>query len=319
MLSRRLTRKGYDAPVAEDGASALERIASGGIDLVLLDVMMPGMSGVECLQKIREDHPKTRLPVIMATAKTESKDVVEALNSGANDYVTKPIDFPILLARVESQLSIRDEAAEAAVAAEAAGAAAAVDLSAGLREGTVVNDSYEILDMVGHGGFAAVYRAKQLSTGQMVALKCLSPDRVARDPSSVEVKRFIQEMKLIGTINHPNVVRLIDSGSISCAGNIVATAGPGWSESPAVPQPGDGRNGVAVADRRPQERGRPHQSYPTVGERPGARRQLRCSVHRHGVSRGRDPRGPPDRARDPRPERSHRYPASGLGRPLGGP
>ncbi len=248
MLSRRLTRKGYDAPVAEDGASALERIAAGGIDLVLLDVMMPGMSGVECLQKIREEHPKTRLPVIMATAKTESKDVVEALNSGANDYVTKPIDFPILLARVESQLSIREEAAKAAEAAEAAGAAAAIDLSAGLREGTVVNESYEIRDMIGHGGFAAVYRAKQLSTGQMVALKCLSPDRVARDPSSVEVKRFIQEMKLIGTINHPNVVRLIDSGSISCAGNIIATAGPGWSESPVVPQPaGEGSLGETVS------------------------------------------------------------------------
>ncbi len=222
MLSRRLRRKGYECPTAPDGQSALSRIAEGDIDLVLLDVMMPGMSGVECLKKIREDHAKTRLPVIMATAKTDSKSVVEALAGGANDYVTKPIDFPVLLARLESQLSIREETAEAA--------RPSIDVSGGIDTGTVIDDRYEILGMVGHGGFAAVYRAKQLSTGQTVAFKCLSAERVVRDPSTVEVRRFVQEMNAIGKIDHPNVVRLIDSGRIRCAPGSVVTAGGGWSE-----------------------------------------------------------------------------------------
>jgi serine/threonine protein kinase/ActR/RegA family two-component response regulator len=223
MLSRRLRRKGYDCETADDGASALEEIAKGEFDLVLLDVMMPGMSGVECLKKIRAGHAKTRLPVIMATAKTDSKSVVEALGEGANDYVTKPIDFPVLLARLESQLSIREETAEVR-------RTSSIDVSGGIDTGTIIDDRYEILGMVGHGGFAAVYRAKQLSTGQTVAFKCLSPERVVRDPSTVEVRRFVQEMNAIGKIDHPNVVRLIDSGRIRCSPGSVVATGAGWSE-----------------------------------------------------------------------------------------
>jgi len=245
MLSRRLKRKGYECPTAVDGQAALDLIAVESIDLVLLDVMMPGMSGVECLKKIRQAHPKTRLPVIMATAKTDSKSVVEALNEGANDYVTKPIDFPVLLARVESQLSIREEAAEAVESARPV-----LDMSGGIDEGTIIDDRYEVLGMVGHGGFAAVYRAKQLSTGQTVAFKCLSADRVIRDPSTIEVQRFIQEMQAIGKIDHPNVVRLIDSGHISVATGSL-TPGVGWSEAPPPSSPPDSQDSLPTVAQTP--------------------------------------------------------------------
>jgi len=69
--------------------------------------MMPGMSGVEMLEKVRETRDSTDLPIIMATAKDTREDIVGALHSGANDYVTKPIDFPVVLARVNAQLAIK--------------------------------------------------------------------------------------------------------------------------------------------------------------------------------------------------------------------
>lgn len=109
VLSRRLKRQGYQVEVAVDGPAALEKIEAGEpeIDLVLLDVMMPGMSGLEVLEKVRETRSRGELPIIMVTAKSESEDVVQALEKGANDYVTKPIDFAIVRARSEAQIALK--------------------------------------------------------------------------------------------------------------------------------------------------------------------------------------------------------------------
>jgi len=107
LLSRRLIKKGHRVQVAEGGARALEMIEDEAFDVVLLDIMMPGMDGMEVLEKIRGHHAPDELPVIMATAKTEREDVVAALKMGANDYVAKPFDFPIVLARVQTQLAVK--------------------------------------------------------------------------------------------------------------------------------------------------------------------------------------------------------------------
>jgi adenylate cyclase len=107
MLSRRLSSRKYAVDVAEDGAKALEKIAASSFDLVLLDVMMPGISGLDVLRTLRKTYSMADLPVIMATAKDQSEDIVEALKLGANDYVTKPLDFPVVLARVQTQLTLK--------------------------------------------------------------------------------------------------------------------------------------------------------------------------------------------------------------------
>jgi sigma-B regulation protein RsbU (phosphoserine phosphatase) len=107
MLSRRLSRQGFAVETAPDGETALGMLEAGRFDLVLLDVMMPGMNGLEVLRAVRRTRPATELPVIMTTAKDASHDVVEALELGASDYVTKPLDFPVVLARVRTQLSLR--------------------------------------------------------------------------------------------------------------------------------------------------------------------------------------------------------------------
>ncbi len=110
MLSRRLVRKGYYVETAVDGYQALEMIQKKRYDLVLLDIMMPGLSGIDVLQELRKSYALTELPIIMATAKNDSATIVQTLQLGANDYVTKPLQFGEVLARVETQLSISKQA-----------------------------------------------------------------------------------------------------------------------------------------------------------------------------------------------------------------
>jgi diguanylate cyclase (GGDEF)-like protein/PAS domain S-box-containing protein len=105
VLSRHLRRQGYLVTVAAGGEEALTLIADGSYDLVLLDVEMPGMSGLEVLTRLRAAHSDSELPVIMVTARTQGPDIVEAFRLGANDYVTKPVDVPVALARIATHVS----------------------------------------------------------------------------------------------------------------------------------------------------------------------------------------------------------------------
>jgi class 3 adenylate cyclase len=107
MLARRLARRGHAVSVADSGEAALEMVARQPFDLVLLDVVMSGLSGLQVLERLRRDTDMGELPVIMATARDRSQDTVAALRLGANDYVTKPLDFPVVQARVETQLRLK--------------------------------------------------------------------------------------------------------------------------------------------------------------------------------------------------------------------
>jgi sigma-B regulation protein RsbU (phosphoserine phosphatase) len=111
-LARRLQRHDYEVVTARSGREAIELLGGRRFDLVLLDIMMPGMNGLEVLKFLRRVDSLVDLPIIMVTAKGESQDVVEALELGANDYVTKPLDFPVALARVRTQLSLRRAVAQ---------------------------------------------------------------------------------------------------------------------------------------------------------------------------------------------------------------
>src|SRR5918993_1452537 len=104
VLARRFQRRGFVITEADSGLRALELISEQEFDLVLLDVMMPGVDGFEVLRRVRTQHSPLELPVIMVTAKSQSEDVVQALELGANDYVTKPVDFAVALARVTAQV-----------------------------------------------------------------------------------------------------------------------------------------------------------------------------------------------------------------------
>lgn len=105
ILTRRLTRRGFEVTEAAGGFEALERLAEARFDLVLLDVMMPDLAGTEVLKRIRETRSPLELPVIMVTANSGSEDAGESIALGANDYVTKPVDFALALVRINKQLA----------------------------------------------------------------------------------------------------------------------------------------------------------------------------------------------------------------------
>lgn len=110
ILCRRFERRGFEVAEADGGHKALELIEQAPFDLVMLDIQMPDLSGMEVLRRIRERHTPIELPVIMVTGRTQHADVLEAVAAAANDYVTKPVDFEKALARVEAQLRKRAEA-----------------------------------------------------------------------------------------------------------------------------------------------------------------------------------------------------------------
>jgi diguanylate cyclase (GGDEF)-like protein len=118
ILTRRFQRRGFDVVEAECGLTAIELIQKESFDLVLLDVMMPGIDGIETLKRIRSQNSASALPVIMVTAKSESTNIVDALELGANDYVTKPVDFAVALARVNTQISRKRAVERVALANE---------------------------------------------------------------------------------------------------------------------------------------------------------------------------------------------------------
>lgn len=107
MLSRRLANKGFLVQTANGGAVALDYLKEETFDLVLLDLMMPDMDGLEVLTELRKNFSMAHLPVIMLTADTERENLIRAFELGANDYLSKPVDFDIMLARIRSQVQHR--------------------------------------------------------------------------------------------------------------------------------------------------------------------------------------------------------------------
>ena len=107
LLDDVLTIKGYDVTTAASGQEALAKIRCESIDLVLLDVMMPGMNGYEVCRAIREDARTALLPVVMVTALDARQERVNGLDAGADDFLSKPVNQPELLARVRSLLRIK--------------------------------------------------------------------------------------------------------------------------------------------------------------------------------------------------------------------
>lgn len=108
-LAYLLKREGYEVAVAEDGRKALAAFDAGGADLILLDLMLPGLAGTEVCHEIRT---RSSVPIIMLTAKDSEVDIVVGLELGADDYVTKPYSTRELLARIRAVLRRRVEPLE---------------------------------------------------------------------------------------------------------------------------------------------------------------------------------------------------------------
>lgn len=112
VLSFDLEQAGYDYIVAYDGPEALELLKENQVDMILLDVYMPTMSGLDVLAHIKKDPETNNIPVIMLSASESENEIVSALDLGADDYVTKPYISRVLLARIRTSLRLKEKTAE---------------------------------------------------------------------------------------------------------------------------------------------------------------------------------------------------------------
>lgn len=118
LLDRVLQRMGHQISHAETGEETIQLLEKEPFDLVLLDIMLPGMSGFQVLEWIRQHHSLESLPVILISALTDEASIIEGLELGANDYVTKPINVDVVQLRVATQLKIKQAFQEKAYVAE---------------------------------------------------------------------------------------------------------------------------------------------------------------------------------------------------------
>jgi len=200
LLSIFLEGRGYAVMRATSGAEALSILDQNVVDLVVLDVMMPGVSGFDVLREVRKTRSSGQLPVIVATGRTGPDDVVRALDLGANDHVAKPIDIEILHARIRAQLrdSLRAEPRTESRSSQAPDAGAPLD------------GKYEMLDKLGTGGFGTVYRARHRALDTMVAIKVLHSHLLDSDAMR---QRFAIEGISACRVRHPNAVVVLDAGT----------------------------------------------------------------------------------------------------------
>ena len=184
VIARELEKVGYTTDTAESGAQAIQKVAADAIDLVLLDVVMPGLDGFTTLRQLRRNHSTQSLPIIMLTARDDAEDVIQALRLGANDYAVKPIRLSELMGRIETHLKLK-------------------------RGKDETLGQYRLVGKLGEGAMGIVYEAEELHGEGRAALKVLPRSLTLKKPA---VQRFLQEGSLISKANHPNVVKLFDIG-----------------------------------------------------------------------------------------------------------
>jgi serine/threonine protein kinase/CheY-like chemotaxis protein len=195
IVSLYLEKEGFEVLESGNGHEALAILSKRRIDLVLLDRMMPGFNGIEVLTEARLKYSTTELPVVMMTALSESSNIAEALESGANDYITKPIDFTVAIARIRAQLRQKPPKETPQ------------DIAIG--PGSILAKKYQLEEKIGSGGFSSVYRAIHLDLRSQVAVKILSGGSHSTEEA---LARFRLEGISSAQAHHPNVVSVIDFG-----------------------------------------------------------------------------------------------------------
>lgn len=159
LMTQQLSRHGYKMIQAGNGPEALKIVEKEAVDLILLDIRMPEMDGLEVLRRLRKTHSALNLPVIMVTAEALTEITVEALQLGANDYLVKPMNVEIAVARIETQLNIarmaaiKDDIVHFASHDLKKPLVVMLDIAQVLRESlqpgqTVTDENVELLDML---------------------------------------------------------------------------------------------------------------------------------------------------------------------------
>lgn len=236
-----LQRRGFSVQSATNGQDALKMAQETPPDLVLLDVLMPGMDGYQVCRLLRAAIATQNTPIIFLSALNEPLDKVEAFNVGATDYISKPFNAREVLARIESQLKIQalrkelearqrdlerrnEELArknEELMQSQRALLKAHQNINLVFSVftdallGTVLDDKYLLEEKIGEGGFGSVYRATQVELHRPVAIKVFRPSDLYPQSPEAQLERFRMEGISACRIQHPNAVSVLDFGITS--------------------------------------------------------------------------------------------------------
>ena len=207
VLARRLQREGYDVITAENGTTALEMISNRPVSLVLLDLDMPDLSGLQVVDRARTQFSLVELPILMVSATTDSPQMANAIDRGANDFLTKPIQFEIMLAKIRQFLRMRRKLTTVKAPPQTASGGLVLTSDA-----PTLLAHYKLQEKLGKGGAGHVYRALDTRLLREVALKVLVAD--SGGPAAHE--RFLAEGRSVARIDHPGVVRIHEMGLAPC-------------------------------------------------------------------------------------------------------
>jgi len=223
LLTAFFRKKGFEVTGVADGRAALEALCVGSIDVAILDVMMPGMTGLQVLEEARESGVKAA--IVIATAHGDSDAVVQGLELGADDWVAKPFDLAILHARIVVRLR---NARQAPLFAPPPTTSSPVDDKPFVaEEGAILDGRYELQRPIGRGSFGVVWRARHRGLEADVAVKLLNvgagdggTERLepAKRQAVSTFEERSDELRLEGVraarVQHPHAVRVLDVGAL---------------------------------------------------------------------------------------------------------
>lgn len=187
VLAKNLESLGLEVFKATNGEEALEILSSkDNIDLILSDVMMPKMDGLKLCKIVKENENWSFIPFILLTAHGDNESHIEAMDSGADDFLKKPIKMPVLKARIKNFLKRQENIKKK------------ISESAKINE--VYLDGFELLERIGVGTYGSVYRAIQSELEREVAIKIIHP-QYSQDEKVL--KRFLREGQAMCSVRHP--------------------------------------------------------------------------------------------------------------------
>lgn len=241
ILSSLLNKHGYLVRAAHSGEEALLEVSQSQPDLILLDIMMPNLSGYEVCCQLRNNTSTAKIPIIFLSALHEPHEKVQAFRSGGNDYIMKPFHTEEVIARIENQLNIQRlrrelEASQRNLEQQNRELASKheelvkshqalvqaqrhIDLYFSVftnaLQGTIFDNKYELEQKIGEGGFGTVYRATQIGLQRPVAIKIFRPSEPNLQAPDKQVDRFRREGIAACRIQHINAVSVLDFGITS--------------------------------------------------------------------------------------------------------
>ncbi len=206
LMHRRLIREGHEIVVAECGHSTLEAVALHPIELVLLDLNMPDMSGMEVLEILRRRFTPIELPILMVSSNDDVHAMVRAIDGGANDFFTKPVQFELLFAKIRQLLRLRPKVVILNPEEDLP-----IELPGSYQTGERVAH-YWLEGSLGKGGMGEVFRAQDTRLLRQVALKLITDE----PKPGQALQRFITEARALARVDHPGVVKIYEIGLQPC-------------------------------------------------------------------------------------------------------